>query len=172
MDNLLIEKFDRMATWAQKQGLLLTSLIVYACATVLITNVAYLLLREHRIGAAIVGIIWSICLWASIRFALSAQDYPENVRKMQALNAWSLEKREDKIWRFGRLWVFFTTFWSIVFNLWLWREKGVLVCVLDTLSSMSMMVLFYLECCTFLGPGEFNKSKQEKYSGQESFDRT
>ena len=126
MDNWLISKFDRVATWAQKQGWLLTSLIVYACAAVLVTNVSYLLLREHRIGAAITGIIWSICLWASTRFALSAQDYPENVRKMQALNAWSLEKREDKIWRFGRLWFFFITFWSTASNLWLWRERVVL----------------------------------------------
>lgn len=157
MDAYLIEKLDRVTTKLQKKGIKLTHIHVVAMVLTMFANIA----NNHGdpLGTVFSGVVWGAWLYGYQKWANENSDYSEVQRKMLSLNARVMLDREFQI--------IVRVVWFMIWPIDILkayseiRQTHYLDAVVTMLSIVTPTLCWYLNCCTFLGPGEFAKQKQE-----------
>lgn len=168
-DNWVVGYADKFTCWLQKKGVPLTYVHVWFAAQTL-----FLFLLEDHIASRSVGsyvldgVLWGGNLFAYQVWAEKHKNYMEVVSVQKELNARVLYYRSMVAFR-----SFFYVLGLIIAPVSLaidgvsrpLNQKMVLLAMAFSLISLSV-----LNCCTFLGPGEFAKSKQKRFMGNTAAD--
>lgn len=175
-DNWIIAQFDRAGIWAQRKGWRMTELHVHMAGLTVASTVTFCVLNS-RLGwvfAAFNLLVWGGHFAVCLRDANKYRDYPESAKMLQTLNARALGEREKSFvlrWLLVGLWIPFIPLDIAGYILGLEGRATLTLLVFSQLTYTSPIALFYIYCCSFIGPGEFAKQKQESASGQEIFER-
>lgn len=169
-DRFLIDKVDTATTWLQRQHGVNLLLIQLICR--LFTSFGLLFwVVISEIDLALRLALFLICgfiilVWAGLKQYQYSRDhdYPVNVRKMNRLNAMVVWERDHCLFR-----MFWTTYYAFDrgFNLYTYIRYGKPTgfnLIMETVFAVGFILSCYLECCVFLGPGEFAKNKQSVFS--------
>lgn len=165
IDNYLIQKTDKLMTWAQKHhaiNLATTSLLMWV--GVLIFSVGREIVSNSPISAAVWFLVWGFIVVIQYRWWVDNRDYFENHRKTQHLNAVAVSMRETgyPIRLFSVIFSFLTFGMS---GTMIWEGKYHLSSFMGDAGWFLIFLQGYLITATFMGPGEFAKKKKEVFSG-------
>lgn len=153
IDDWLIGKMDDIGIWLQRRGwsLLIVKLAYYVVCMGAVVSASYV--TDELPWAIILLFILSLELWGRWRQLQSYGDYFEVVDKMRHLNARVLVRRCLR-WSRG-VSVYVGAFWLIIAAL---ETRLLLLAV----SWCVFFLLSWLDCASFIGPGEFGRKKQER----------
>jgi len=171
MDDYLIDKFDRVALWAQRHGYLLTEIKVHVCGFGVASTVAYAWFRGSYFLAGFAMIVWGGLFVAALMDAKRYRDYPSSVRMIERLNAKALEERENPFSRLCRLGIVWCMVLGMPADVLAVIEGEITKAILGIMASIGPLLVIFSATWFYIGPGEFNKKKQEVTNGQEIFDR-
>jgi hypothetical protein len=151
-DIRIIELIDRCTTAMQRRGMLpLNTLIMGNECLFWTTGIA-----------ATRGFDWFLYLLAAVSLSMgfvrwrNAHGYWESYRKAQELNARVLRVRD--YWHLRLSVACFALVMVLLIDLPIWRLMGIL-------NSVTLVFMMYLNCCRYLGPGDFAREKRESLSG-------
>lgn len=159
ISDYLTDKLDVLTTKLQRRGYRLTDINVYAVGCVFTLTVTGSLLRDSYTFAAINGGLWGYHLWERLQWAKKNEDYPESIKTMNRLNSEAIGWRD-----FARWFISFVCYVSIFFimlTMALFVLKLELWLLVSALEWLSIVMVFLIRGCTFIGPGEFAKQQKE-----------
>lgn len=169
IDLYLLNTLDTLTTKLQRRGWLLTEAYVYVAALVLVSQCTVLIYLQWRGSALMAGIILGTWLAGSCRWASSYRSYPESAKMQQRLNADALAAREREMWVRA-------VFWWLCLGLGFPSTVAAIIvgdyqgAVFRLMADLSILTMYYLHGCFYLGPGEFGKQKREIWSGDTATD--
>lgn len=163
MDRWLLNKVDCATLKLQRKGYLLTTAHVNVAGVTFISTVLHASLLSSNVARAIsimlCGAVWGSYLWGTTKWAHKNQDYPQSVRMVERLNAKALRSREmDKWIRVAFLWL--SALQILAFPAYLF-EGDIIKGFTSAIGTLSPTLGYYLNGCSFIGPGEFAKQQQE-----------
>lgn len=148
IDNKLIELHDKTTSWIQRRGIIPLNTIIMG-ANVLFWSTSIMVLKEYPIIWLVVAISGISMVMGFFRWQ-SDNGYWEDHRKTMRLNAEVAYNRDN--WKF-RVAVLCSSSFFVVSDLIQGELLGASVQVL-------LVILHYLTCCTYLGPGNYAKKRK------------
>lgn len=174
MDAWLIDKFDSATTRLQRRGYSLSAILLYEWnvqATSLIVSLGLTMGRFKWTYPAMDGVVLFILLlfglayivatWMEMKRHDSERDYMENSRKTLKMNARVVMARDMK--GTHRVFNLFLFTW-LVFTTWALPPVTIVDSTIWTIFCVCVVLRDYLECCTFVGPGEHVRERQASFS--------
>lgn len=153
-DSAIIGAYDKGTTFLQKRGIIPLNTVIMANHTLFWTSIVAAN-RDHNI-------MWFFAVLAAVFMFLSynrwqrAIGYWENARKMMELNARVIVVRGN--------------WWPRLIGLTVMLLLAVTEIMHNNLiglvGSLTVICINYLDCCTYLGPGDYAKNRQSKMVGQ------
>jgi len=164
IDRALCNSFDACAAWAQRHGYNLLAIRVYWSFAVLVSSLTQAIYFSRSTAAmwtiiALDAVVFGGLLGLRVREFNQNRDYPETVRIMQRLNAEALRQRETQA-GFRVVFMIFFAINIVVFSF----AQTLANTLTDSISYSALLGMWYLDTCTYLGPGEHSRKRQESGS--------
>jgi hypothetical protein len=155
LDNKIIEVFDKGTTFIQRRGLLPLNTLIMGTECLFWSALITRSINHDDWGKYILGAASAICMSMSFLKWKNAHQYWENHRKTQELNATVLLARDDLISRMVAI---------LIFVPFLLIEIPGLDLIGATIS-VTLIIMCYLRCCHYLGPGDYARQRRISLSG-------
>jgi hypothetical protein len=153
MDAWIISRFDSVGIWLQKRGYLMTAIRLQWASAVLLLNVGLYAHTHEPILMLLSGVLFGLWTYIDVIFHKKYCDYPLSIKMCQELNAQVLLEHE-KNWTTRMLGIWVVVVPGIVYLVIDLSRGDYFSGVMRWLASGVMVFYFYVECCSFVGPGE------------------
>lgn len=166
MDTKILNWLDAITTKLQRKGYLLTAVYVWVAFLNLLIQLANQNQTPYRaFFIPMVGVVWGIWLYGSVRWAQANKDYPQSVRMMEKLNARVLHDREMERWWRGFMRYMSCFFIGLDIGEIIFLQGKLVSNLLDISAWIIMTIMIHLHGCFYLGPGHFAKDTQKEPTG-------